>query len=656
MAENKQLLADDVQLETLENRGKADIVALYFARLHSKDELYKGICFPVLSEVAEKYGYKKSLLKNDKDSFDNYFDNGRKGRTDKVLEKRSKSLEKIYVTYKDMPLEEHQKLVDKILLEVREEGHPFYSIKTKKSASVEPILRKESNIEIDGLNVLRNDLTFGQLVFIVLGGDRGKPWVTWETGLIGIGSISELPYDVGYEGNNYKIRIDVKVLLDKPIERGDLKSYSDTYDIIGIGPITKWEPNQAISKIPEKKAVALMRAMLDLYPSCNNDLESVIDEKLMARVKGAVGRLIPQEVDYGEKVQVEQMQEEVEDCQMRGFDDSADVYEPDISAIIEGFSMSRKPLVSFKNFINSNKHIILTGPPGTGKTTLAERACEEAVNQKYISGYMITTAVSDWSTFDTVGGYMPDKDGKLVFQEGIFLRSICENKWLIVDEINRAEVDKALGHFFTVLSGKDVELQYKVETPSGEKHIAVCYANTKASYFDAKTATYYIGRNWRVIATMNTYDKNSLFVLSYAFMRRFAFVYIPAPCEDDFAKLVKSKLDGQDELAELLLNVVNASPKKLGAAIIIDLIAFIENAGTEGIIDGICSLIIPQYEGITLPQIKNLYKDIGSLFSDDEKDVFRDYLCEFFDISGSELARIKFVETDNDVNEYDIST
>src|SRR5699024_8593265 len=41
--------------------------------------------------------------------------------------------------------------------------------------------------------------------------------------------------------------------------------------------------------------------------------------------------------------------------------------------------------------------------------------------------------------------------------------------------------------------------------------------------------TYVIPNDWRIIGTMNTVDKASLFEMSYAFMRRFAFIPVGIP-------------------------------------------------------------------------------------------------------------------------------
>lgn len=632
----------ETNISELSNEDKLAIVCLYYARLKSNDERYKGYT-STLRTLAQKYGVKYKTLTNNKDLYDAQFDNGRAGWHQRPIEKQNKHLFDLYNKYKTVIIEELEKLANNIIEDASVEGAPYFSIKTKDEKTVKAILAKEENVEFDGLNILKDLLTLGQLVFIVFGGD--KP--SWKTGLVGMGVISKLPYDVGYSGKNYKIRVDIKLLLDNPIKREDLVPYKDTYDIIGIGPITKWEPNQAISQIQEKNAVALMRAMLEINPNIENELSALIDESLMTRVKGAATKYIPVEANYGEDI----ANENETGSEVEMIEKFSDKYLPEIKEILDGLSMDKRPIETLTNFINSGKHIILNGPPGTGKTTIAERASDQAVKTNYISGYIMTTAIADWSTFDTIGGYMPDKTGNLTFQEGVFLKSIRENKWLIIDEINRAEVDKAFGHFFTVLSGKSVELQYKADTPSGERNIKIDIIDKLISYYDYNDATYYIGRNWRILATMNTYDKNSLFMLSYAFMRRFSFIYIPVPNEDEFKFLIKERISGREDIVNKLISIIKSSPKKLGAAIIIDIIDYLENSDYNNIIDGICALVIPQYEGISLQQIKQLFREFGTLFDESDRNIFRVYLCEFFDIRESELLKIKFTDIDQELTD-----
>jgi hypothetical protein len=76
---------------------------------------------------------------------------------------------------------------------------------------------------------------------------------------------------------------------------------------------------------------------------------------------------------------------------------------------------------------------------------------------------------------------------------------------LIIDEINRANVDLAFGKFFTLLDPIHREKE-KLEIPgSGENSIEVPYV-------------------FRVLATMNSYDRALLFKLGYALTRRFAII------------------------------------------------------------------------------------------------------------------------------------
>ena len=156
----------------------------------------------------------------------------------------------------------------------------FFTIKTKNANAVNAVLQKQKSVEFDGLNVLADYLELGQIVFIVFGGDKPQ----WKTGLVGIGVISKLPYD--YEGRNFKVAVDIKVLFSKPIKRADLVLYPDTYDIIGIAPITKWEPNQALSQVETKKAYALLNAIFFIDDVARKEFENVFSEEQLRRIKG----------------------------------------------------------------------------------------------------------------------------------------------------------------------------------------------------------------------------------------------------------------------------------------------------------------------------------------------------------------------------------
>lgn len=232
-----------INSSAINSNEKLALVCLYSAQLKSSDERYTNKkCVNVLTVVANKYGFTYSKAKNGRDAFDAMYDNGRKGWMDRPLEKRSRFLYDIYEKYKDLSLDEIEKIAKIIIEEAEDVGKPYFSIKTKAAATVHAILERNSNIEFNGINILQDSLKPGQLVFIVLGGDK----LEWETGLIGMGVISQEPYDIGYSGKNYRIKFDIKLLLDKPIKREDLLPYKDTNGIIGIGPIVKWEPNQAL--------------------------------------------------------------------------------------------------------------------------------------------------------------------------------------------------------------------------------------------------------------------------------------------------------------------------------------------------------------------------------------------------------------------------
>jgi 5-methylcytosine-specific restriction protein B len=178
--------------------------------------------------------------------------------------------------------------------------------------------------------------------------------------------------------------------------------------------------------------------------------------------------------------------------------------------------------------VNSGKrHIILYGPPGTGKTTLAEYLARELSERDNGDGsYLMLTASSSWSAQDLVGGYQPMGNGSIGFIPGALLRDF--DKPAIIDELNRCPIDKVLGPLFSVLSGQSSTLPCRTDVTDATSPFHVIHPeprNGMAPHEHAPAAA------WRLICTLNTYDKTQLGQISYALSRRFAWIKVGAPVD-----------------------------------------------------------------------------------------------------------------------------
>ena len=179
-------------------------------------------------------------------------------------------------------------------------------------------------------------------------------------------------------------------------------------------------------------------------------------------------------------------------------------------------------------------NIILQGPPGTGKTTLAKIICDV-----FGVSYTEATANSDWTTYDSIGGLQPSAndegheviEGKNGYVVSSILKccdlivrnendnGVLQGNRLILDELNRCEIDKVFGDLFTAL-GSDAS-----ET---ERIINLWYQK------DENKKIVYIPNRFRIIGAMNNVDKNYVNDISQGLSRRFTFIDILPPEEKYF--------------------------------------------------------------------------------------------------------------------------
>ena len=167
----------------------------------------------------------------------------------------------------------------------------------------------------------------------------------------------------------------------------------------------------------------------------------------------------------------------------------------------------------------TGKHVVIAGPAGSGKTTLALAVAKSAVQAGRSEGAALATASPKWTASDTVG-----RVGEGGFSMGHVLAAAGKKKWLVIDEIERAKPDKAFGDLSSFLAGLPLSL------PDGSREVAA-------------------PKDWRIVATR---DSGRSSRASAALQRRFAEIRLPRPAAADLEAAVDAATEGDPTAASVV--------------------------------------------------------------------------------------------------------
>ena len=250
---------------------------------------------------------------------------------------------------------------------------------------------------------------------------------------------------------------------------------------------------------------------------------------------------------------VEKLNSLFEDDYTEDFEEVADEYPSyDDQDFLDDVYMSKMEYQTLKGLIQNKQNVILSGPPGVGKTFAAKRLAYSSMGVKAPTRVMMIQFHQSYSYEDFIMGFRPSENG-FELKYGPFYE-FCKKAeidsdndyFFIIDEINRGNLSRIFGELFMLIEND--KRGYKLRLLYGDEEFSV-------------------PPNIYIIGMMNTADR-SLAMLDYALRRRFAFYEMKPGFDTDGFRTYQSNLDNPkfDRLIHCIkgLNETIANDDSLG--------------------------------------------------------------------------------------------
>ena len=176
-------------------------------------------------------------------------------------------------------------------------------------------------------------------------------------------------------------------------------------------------------------------------------------------------------------------------------------------------------IVKTLRYIRLGYPVLLYGPPGNGKTTIAEHVLGAVSGEE---SFLKMEATEGMTEYQLVGGFHPLSlaGGDKIFKDGVVTRALKAGKNLLIDEFTRAPTSAYSG-LFLLLSRGTLPLEYEeteLEMP----------------------------KEWVLLSTANLGDEGT-FKISTALKRRFIPVFVGYPTREVELEVLKQRSELSDE-------------------------------------------------------------------------------------------------------------